>query len=80
MSLTDGPSGNKTAMASSAKGTPWVSVLMITRNHGAFLSQAIDSVLAQTRAADLELELLIGEDGSDDDAPTMHGAFRIVFG
>lgn len=45
---------------------PLVSVLMITRNHGAFLAQAIESVLAQTRAEDLEL--LIGEDGSNDDS------------
>lgn len=48
---------------------PGVSVLMITRNHGAFLAQAIDSVLAQTRVADLEL--LIGEDDSEDDSATI---------
>ncbi len=46
--------------------TPRVSVLMITRNHGAFLAQAIDSVLTQDMVEDLEL--LIGEDGSDDDS------------
>lgn len=43
---------------------PLVSVLMLTRNHGAFLQQAIDSVLAQTLVD--RCELLIGEDGSTD--------------
>ena len=43
---------------------PLVSVLMLTRNHGAFLQQAIDSVLAQTLFD--RCELLIGEDGSTD--------------
>lgn len=49
--------------------TPVVSVLMITRNHGAFLAQAIDSVLDQDMAE--ALELLIGEDGSDDESATI---------
>ena len=43
---------------------PLVSVLMLTRNHGAFLQQAIDSVIAQTLFN--RCELLIGEDGSTD--------------
>ena len=37
---------------------------MLTRNHGAFLQQAIDSVIAQTFFE--SCELLIGEDGSTD--------------
>ena len=43
---------------------PLVSVLMLTHNHGAFLQQAIDSVIAQTLFD--RCELLIGEDGSTD--------------
>lgn len=41
-----------------------VSVLMLTRNHGPYLEQAITSVLEQTLQC---WELLIGEDGSSDD-------------
>ncbi len=43
---------------------PLVSVLMLTRNHGAFLQQAIDSVITQTLFD--RCELLIGEDCSTD--------------
>ena len=43
---------------------PLVSVLMLTRNHGAFLQQAIASVIAQTLFD--RCELLIGEDASTD--------------
>ncbi len=43
---------------------PLVSVLMLTRNHGAFLQQAIDSVIAQTLFD--RCEVLIGEDASTD--------------
>ncbi|MFM1811654.1 MAG: hypothetical protein RLZZ336_592 [Cyanobacteriota bacterium] len=43
---------------------PLVSVLMLTRNHGAFIEQAIASVQAQSLWP--RLELLIGEDGSSD--------------
>jgi len=41
-----------------------VSVLMITRNHGSYIAQAIESVLEQH--FDGGLELLVGEDGSTD--------------
>lgn len=41
-----------------------VSVIMITYNHGPFVQQAIESVLAQQ--ADFDYELLIGEDCSTD--------------
>jgi glycosyltransferase involved in cell wall biosynthesis len=44
--------------------TPQVSVLMLTRNHGDFIAQAIASVQAQSLWP--QLELLIGEDGSSD--------------
>jgi glycosyltransferase involved in cell wall biosynthesis len=43
---------------------PRVSVLMLTRNHGDFIAQAIASVQAQSLWP--QLELLIGEDGSSD--------------
>lgn len=44
---------------------PRVSVVMITRNHAAFVEQAVRSVLAQQ--APFAIELLIGDDSSDDD-------------
>lgn len=43
---------------------PVVSVLMLAYNHGLYLAQAIESVLAQQ--TDLQIELLIGEDCSTD--------------
>lgn len=43
---------------------PVVSVLMVTYNHGAFLSEAIEGVLEQR--AEFPIELLIGEDCSTD--------------
>lgn len=44
---------------------PVVSVLMLAYNHGAYLAQAIEGVLAQQ--TDFPIELLIGEDCSTDD-------------
>jgi glycosyltransferase involved in cell wall biosynthesis len=44
---------------------PMVSVVMMTRNHDKFISQAIDSVISQN--CDFGIELLIGEDFSSDD-------------
>jgi glycosyltransferase involved in cell wall biosynthesis len=45
--------------------SPVVSVLMMTRNHQAYLEQAVSSVLEQDLSE--PLELLIGEDSSSDD-------------
>jgi glycosyltransferase involved in cell wall biosynthesis len=45
-------------------GNPMVSVVMMTRNHEKFISQAIDSVISQN--CDFGIELLIGEDFSSD--------------
>jgi glycosyltransferase involved in cell wall biosynthesis len=44
---------------------PMVSVVMMTRNHEKFISQAIESVISQK--CSFEIELLIGEDFSTDD-------------
>lgn len=44
---------------------PVISVLMLAYNHGAYLAQAIEGVLAQQ--TDFPIELLIGEDCSTDD-------------
>jgi glycosyltransferase involved in cell wall biosynthesis len=44
---------------------PVVSVLMLAYNHGPYLAQAIEGVLAQQ--SDMPIELLIGEDCSPDD-------------
>lgn len=46
-----------------------ISVLMLTRNHGPFVRQAVESVLAQR--CDRPFCLWIGEDGSTDDAPAL---------
>lgn len=45
-------------------GSPLVSVLMLTYNHGDTLAQAIESVVSQR--CDFAFELLIGEDASTD--------------
>lgn len=45
-------------------GSPLVSVLMITYNHGPYLAEAIEGVLAQQ--CDFPFELIIGEDASAD--------------
>jgi len=55
---------------------PLVSVLMLTRNHGAFLQQAIDSVIAQTLFN--RCELLIGEDGSTDQTAAVAWAAAVA--
>lgn len=44
--------------------TPTVSVLMLAYNHAEYIVQAVESVMDQ--AAEFEIELLIGEDGSTD--------------
>lgn len=44
--------------------TPLVSVLMLAYNHADYIEQAVASVIAQE--APFEIELLIGEDGSQD--------------
>ncbi|MFD1871423.1 glycosyltransferase family 2 protein [Hymenobacter bucti] len=43
---------------------PKVSVVVLTRNHEAYLAQALDSVLMQE--VDFAYELIVGEDGSTD--------------
>jgi hypothetical protein len=44
---------------------PLVSIYMATYNHGLYVAQAIEGVLRQR--AEFPIELVIGEDGSDDD-------------
>ncbi len=46
---------------------PLVRVLMPAYRHGAFIAQAIESVLAQKTSFDIDI--LIGDDGSDDATP-----------
>src|SRR5688572_11802125 len=41
-----------------------VTIVITTHNHARFLSEAIESVLAQTAAAD---QIIVVDDGSDDD-------------
>jgi len=53
---------------------PAVSVLMLAYNHGAYLAQAIDGVLAQK--SDFPYELLIGEDCSTDNTREIAVAYQ----
>lgn len=43
-----------------------VSVCIATYNQAAYLRQCVESVLQQTEGADIELEILVGNDGSTD--------------
>ena len=49
-------------------GSPLISVLMPTYNCGPLLAESIDSILAQTLE---DFELIIVDDGSTDDSPTL---------
>jgi glycosyltransferase involved in cell wall biosynthesis len=49
-----------------------IAVILICHNYGRFLSEAIESVLAQTRAAD---EILIVDDSSTDDTPQVAATY-----
>jgi glycosyltransferase involved in cell wall biosynthesis len=54
-----------------------VNVLMVTYNHGAYIAQAIESVLMQQ--ADFEIELIIGEDCSSDNTREIVHAYTEKF-
>jgi len=56
---------SRDAMNSGPSVAPLVSVAMITYNHGRFITQAIESVLAQR--TDFPIELVVGDDASTDD-------------
>ena len=53
--------------------SPRISVIIPAYNQGAFLSEALDSVLAQTYPAH---EVLVVDDGSIDDTPTLLERYR----
>jgi glycosyltransferase involved in cell wall biosynthesis len=53
---------------------PMVSVVMETRNHEKFISQAIESVISQK--CSFEIELLIGEDFSTDNTRAVCGDYQ----
>jgi len=52
---------------------PSVAVIMMTFNHGSFVGEAVESVLAQTHEA---WELIVVDDGSTDDTLDIVGRFR----
>lgn len=54
-------------------GTPLISIIMPVRNAAPFIAEAIASVLAQTWA---EWELLVVDNGSDDDGPAIVKGFN----
>lgn len=56
---------------------PFVSVYMITYNHGAFIRQAIESVLCQK--TNFAFQLVIGDDHSTDDTPQICSAYAQQF-
>lgn len=55
-----------------AKRAPGFSIIIPTYNRAAFLERAIDSVLSQIRPGD---EVIVVDDGSDDDTPHILGKF-----
>ena len=55
-----------------ADDAPSVSVVIICYNHGAFLSDAIESVLSQTMR---DFEVVVVDDGSTDDTPQVAAKF-----
>jgi glycosyltransferase involved in cell wall biosynthesis len=59
--------------ALASAGTPKVSVCMIAYNHGAFVAQAIDSILSQRTG--FAFELVIGDDCSADDTAAICEAY-----
>jgi glycosyltransferase involved in cell wall biosynthesis len=59
------PSAQETSDPAVMAAVPLVSILMSTYNHGLWLAEAIDGVLAQR--CDFTYELIIGEDASTDD-------------
>lgn len=52
--------------------SPLVTVVIACYNHARFLSQAIDSALAQTYR---NIEIIVVDDGSTDDTPAVAGAY-----
>ncbi|MGN6228565.1 MAG: glycosyltransferase [Dyella sp.] len=56
---------------------PKVSVLMLTYNHGDYLSEAIEGVVAQN--CNFDFELIIGEDASVDDTLSIALVYQLRF-
>jgi len=54
-----------------------VSICITTYNHEEYISQALDSVLAQ--ATDFEFEILLGEDDSSDNTRTIVKKYQKMF-
>lgn len=57
--------------------TPLISIIIPTFNYAPFLSDALDSVLAQNYAP---MEIIVVDDGSTDDTPTVIGRYHAHLG
>lgn len=64
-------------MPNESQPAPKVSVYCITYNHGPFIAQALDSFLAQETK--FEVEIVVGDDGSQDDTQAILREYQTRF-
>lgn len=77
INTSDGEGGREVSDPVMLVKNPTVSVLMLAYNHGPYLAQAIEGVLAQRD--DVSIELLIGEDFSTDNTKDIALQYQLKF-